>query len=91
MNLMGSIKKHLYNLLELSRFDKQEELRKQKEKDLEDRILNIETRMVEMSRVLATIALAHASLLRELTHITDAVEKKKKTQQARKTEDDFTN
>lgn len=65
---------------------------KNKNETLASRVATLEERLVETSRAIATLAIAHASVVRELAKIMDLEEKKReKKLLQRKTSDDFTN
>lgn len=91
MKLINYIKNFFSNFLGLENLKNQNEKNSLDFKELEERITNIEIKLIEMSRAVSMLALAHAGLIREMGHIADSIDKKKKAQQARKTEDDFTN
>ena len=62
------------------------------QKDLEDRITFLETKVVEISRAVATVALIQANVVREMGDIVTEKEKKRtKATYLRKSTDDFTN
>jgi hypothetical protein len=66
---------------------------KEMQKDIDARALQLEERSKEASRAIATLAIAHASLIRDLSDVISHHEKKKteKKVMPRKTGDDFTN
>lgn len=65
---------------------------KNKNETLASRVATLEERLVETSRAIATLAIAHASVVRELAKIMDLEEKKREKKLIqRKTSDDFTN
>lgn len=63
------------------------------QENLESRITKLEEKSTEVSRAIATLALAHASLIRDLSDLISQQDKKKTDRRptTRKTGDDFTN
>jgi len=65
---------------------------RKKNGDLEERIQSLELKMIETSRAVATLAIAHASLVREFGRFLDIEDKRRaKNTIVRKVKDDFTN
>jgi len=65
---------------------------RKKNGDLEERIQSLELKMIETSRAMATLAIAHAGLVREFGRFLDIEDKRHaKNTVARKVKDDFTN
>lgn len=65
---------------------------KKRNDDLEEKIQALELKLVETSRAIATLAIAHAGLVREFGRFLDIEDKKRaKAVVTRKIKDDFTN